>query len=229
MKKVITFSLWGNNETYLYGAIKNAETALEVYEEFECWFYVHKETVPQDIIDALIAMKNVKVIMKSGNLNENKPRMWRFEAIDDPDVEFMLSRDTDTRILEREILAVREWLESDKLFHIMRDHPHHTFHVLAGMFGTRKIPEIPRWKELMNSFVPKDSRMYDQNFLRDYIYPHIKDNSIIHAAFHKIESHAKNFPIDYDEDLRFVGEYVYKDERRSKYHIDILRNSLNCF
>ena len=51
--------------------------------------------------------------------------MWRFETIDDPDVEINMSRDTDTRILLREKLAVDEWLASGKTFHIMRDHPHH--------------------------------------------------------------------------------------------------------
>ena len=46
MKKVISFSLWGNNPTYNIGAIKNAELAKEFYPDFECWFYIHEETVP---------------------------------------------------------------------------------------------------------------------------------------------------------------------------------------
>ena len=49
----------------------------------------------------------------------------------------MLSMDTYTIIWDREVLTVRAWLQSDKLFHIMIDHPHHNFIVLAGMFGTK--------------------------------------------------------------------------------------------
>jgi len=43
---------------------------------------------------------------------------WRFWAADDPEVGIMLSRDCDSRISDREIAAINEWLESDKDFHI---------------------------------------------------------------------------------------------------------------
>jgi hypothetical protein len=138
MKKVISFSLWGNNPTYNIGAIKNAESANTIYPDFECWFYIHKDSVPQETIDALNSLTNTKIIFKTGDLNKIKPMMWRFEAIDNNDVEIMMSRDTDTRFLLREKLAVNEWLKSDTTFHIMRDHPHHNFCILGGMFGTKK-------------------------------------------------------------------------------------------
>jgi len=225
-RKVISFALWGNNPTYTIGAIRNAEEAKKFYPDFECWFYIHLETVSSDIIIELQKFDNVKIIFKTGDLNICKSAMWRFEAIDDPEVEIMMSRDTDTRFWLREKLAVEEWLQSEKIFHIMRDHPHHDFTILAGMFGTRKIPEIPSWKIIMDKYIKDDMRNYDQNFLRDYIYPVIKDNSIIHATFSKKELHAANFPIEYDNDYNFVGEYVYADESRSQSHIDILKNSL---
>ena len=194
MKKILSFSLWGDNPTYNIGAIKNAEQAKTLYPEFECWFYIH-ESVPKETIDILKAMSNTKIIIKTGDLNKNKPMMWRFEAIDDPDVEIMMSRDTDTRFTQREILAVNEWLNSDTIFHIMRDHPHHNFCILGGMFGTKKIKEIPSWNSIMNTFSQTGDRDYDQTFLANVIYPIIKNNSTIHASFHKMEPHAKNFPI----------------------------------
>ena len=228
MKKVVSFSLWGNSPTYNIGAIKNAELAQTFYPDFECWFYIHKESVPQETIDNLNLLSNTKIIFKTGDLtNENcKPRMWRYEPIDEPDVEIMLSRDTDTRILLREKLAVDDWLKSNTLFHIMRDHPHHNFTILAGMFGTKKIPQIPNWANAISNYIKTDNRMYDQDFLRDYIYPLIVNNSTIHASFHKKEHYAKNFPIGYCNQLRFVGEYVYHNESRSIEHINILKNSL---
>jgi hypothetical protein len=225
MVKVISFSLWGSNPTYNIGAIKNAEQAKIIYPYFECWYYIHKESVPKETIDKLNSFNNVKIIFKTGDLlNENcKPRMWRFEAIDDPNVEIMMSRDTDTRIYQREKLAVDEWLKSNKLFHIMRDHPHHSYCILGGMFGTRKIPEIPSWINIMNNYNQNGNRMYDQDFLKDKIYPQIKDCSIIHASFNKYEEYSKFFPIDYNEEFNFVGEYVFEDESRSKEHIEILK------
>ena len=226
MKRVISFSLWGDNPTYNVGAIKNVELAQTMYPEFECWFYIHEETVPKETIKQLQCFPSVKIIMKTGDLRSVKPAMWRFEAIDDPEVGLMLSRDTDTRFLPREKLAVNEWINSDKLFHIMRDHPHHGYKIMAGMFGSRKIPQIPSWTERMTVAVQGETKMYDQDFLRDYIYPEIVNNSVIHARFHKWEKHAKDFPINYDSEYRFVGEYVYADESRSQPHIDAVRNEV---
>ena len=227
MKKVISFSLWGDNPTYNIGAIKNAELAKEFYPDFECWFYIHQETVPEYTIKKLQEFDNTKIIFKIGDLNKIKPMMWRFESIDDLEVEIMMSRDTDSRFLLREKLAVDEWLNSKTLFHIMRDHPHHNFAILGGMFGTKKIPQLPSWSNVMKNFIQEGDRNYDQNFLRDYIYPIIKNNSTIHASFHKMEPHAKNFPINYRRELYFVGEYVYHDNSRSDYHINELKKSLN--
>ena len=224
--RVISFSLWGDNFTYIYGAIRCAQQAQEMFPDFVCRFYIHTKTVPADIINALNIMKNVCIIFKEGDLATCKPMMWRFEAIDDPDVEIMMSRDTDTEFLLREQLAVYEWINSGKTFHIMRDHPHHVYHILGGMFGTRKIPEIPCWKEKMELIQQAESRNYDQEFLRDYIYPHVANDSVIHASFHKYEVHCIDFPIKYDWTYKFVGEYVYADGTRSLGHTKELMDAV---
>ena len=226
MKKVISFSLWGNNPTYNIGAIKNAELAKDVYPDFECWFYIHQESVPEETIKKLQEFDNTKIIFKTGDLNKIKPMMWRFESIDDPEVEIMMSRDTDTRFLLREKLAVDEWLNSKTLFHIMRDHPLHNNAILGGMFGTKKIPQLSSWSNVIKNFNQSGHYQYDQDFLRDYIYPLIKNNSTIHASFYKMEPHAKNFPVKYCSNLRFVGEYVYHDDSHRIQDINILRKHI---
>jgi protein O-GlcNAc transferase len=229
MKRVITFSLWGDNPTYNIGAIRNAELAAIYYPDFECWYYVHTASVPSSTVEKLSQLSNVRIIMKEGDVNTCKPMCWRFEAIDDPDVEIMMPRDTDTRILLREKLAVDEWLESGKLFHIMRDHPHHYsshMKINAGMFGTKKIPDI-NFANLCNITQPTD-KFCDQYLLHNYVYPLVKDNSMIHTSFYAYSDEVSNvFPIPYDNEYRFVGEYVYADESRSQYHIDELRRAMD--
>ena len=187
---------------------------------------MYMKILQKETIDILKSMSNTKIVIKRGDLNKIKPMMWRFEAIDDPDVEVMMSRDTDTRFTLREQLAVNEWLNSNNVFHIMRDHPHHNFCILGGMFGTKKIKEIPNWSAIMDILNQIGHRDYDQTFLRDVIYPIVKNNSTIHASFHKMEHSAKDFPIKYCNELRFVGEYVYYDETRSSIHINELRKCL---
>ena len=223
MKKVITFSLWGNNPTYNIGAIKNAELAKVFYPDFECWFYIHQESVTYETVKNIAKLDNTKIILKNGDLTKCKPMMWRFEAIDEPDVEIMMSRDTDTRFLLREKLAVDEWLNSDKLFHIMRDHPDHECLIQGGMFGTKKILSISSWYNLINNKYQDGEKQYDQDFLGEIIYPLVKDISLIHASFNKYENHCKLFPIPYCYEYKFIGEYVYYDDTRSIRHINILK------
>jgi hypothetical protein len=225
MKKVLTFSLWGDQPKYTIGAIKNVELAKKFYPDFECWIYIHIDSVPKEIIYILSNFNNVKIIFKTGNLHIIKPMMWRFEAIDEPDVEIMMSRDTDTRFTLREKLAVDDWLKTDKIFHIMRDHPFHNFLILGGMFGTRKIPSLSSWKEIMNTFIQNGDYMYDQDFLKLNIYPIIKDNAVIHATFHKFEPTCRNFLTKYsDENYRFVGEYIYENDNRDLMCFQIIKD-----
>ena len=40
-------------------------------------------------------------------------------------VDILISRDSDSLIIQREEDAVREWIASERTFHIMRDHPAH--------------------------------------------------------------------------------------------------------
>ena len=228
MKKVISFSLWGTNEIYLVGVIRNVKMSQIYYPDFECWIYVHKDSVPIHIIQQLQDMGKVNIIFKIGDISTFKPLTWRFEAIDDPMVEVMMSRDTDTQLLLREKLCVDEWLKSDKLMHIMRDHPYHNYLVQAGMFGIRK-PTMFSWIEYLDKYCNVNNLYYDQIFLKDIVYPMYIDNMMIHASFNKFEgAKCYNFPITHEQDdYKFVGEYVYSDESRNKDHIQYLKEKLN--
>ena len=228
MKKVLSFSLWGSNPKYTIGAIRNIKLAQKYYPDFECWFYIHKDTVPQDIIDQIQKHENVNIIFKDGDVTKCKPMMWRFEAIDEPDVEILMSRDADSRIYLREKLAYDEWIASKKIFHIMRDHPHHTLPIQGGMFGTFKIPSIPSWKELMKNVKQTTHRDYDQEFLKTFIYYNIKNDAFIHASFNILANEITHkFPTDYDNEFHFVGAYVNENEECEQLHINILKNKLH--
>lgn len=61
--------------------------------------------------------------------------MWRFLTIGDSFIDFIMSRVTNSYIYRHEVESVNVRLQSDKLFHIMRDHPRHNFPILAGMWG----------------------------------------------------------------------------------------------
>jgi len=229
MIKVISFCLWGNLPRYTIGAIKNAELALKYYSDFECWFYIHSLSTSTYIIDALKKMKNVKIILKNDTEIKSKRFMaWRFEPHDDPDVELFISRDTDTRILNKEVAAVREWLESDKVFHIMRDHPCHYPTILGGMFGCRKINGFNMLNEI-NNYFEKDNTKDDQEFLKDVVYPYIKNTCFIHDEIKMYEGieECKKYPIKFDNKFHYIGGYVYEDESIDPWSTEVLMNYLN--
>ena len=122
-KKVIAFSLWGDKPMYTIGAIRNAEISPEIYPGWICRFYIGQST-PNEVVEKLSSLEHVEVVMMPEEGN-SIGMFWRFLAASDPEVSVVISRDTDSRLNEREKLAVDQWLASDKIFHIMRDHPAH--------------------------------------------------------------------------------------------------------
>ena len=60
---------------------------------------------------------------------------WRFLPSLDPQVSVFLSRDLDSRVTAREVAAVKEWLQSGRPLHAMRDHPSHRAAMMAGAWG----------------------------------------------------------------------------------------------
>ena len=213
-KKLITFSLWGDNPKYTIGAIQNAILASKIYPDWICRYYVG-QSVPNEIITTLTIFKNVEII-KMNEPGNWSGMFWRFYPASEEDIDIMISRDCDSRLSYREKLAVDEWMESDKGFHIMRDHPWHGTQILGGMWGAKK-GSIPEMKKLIDEFVKGEFWQVDQNFLAKIIYPIIKNNSMVHDEFHSIDSEKKPFPSN-RENKEFVGDvFDYNNNRHPQY------------
>ena len=194
--RVISFCLWGSIPRYTLGAIRNAELAQQLYPGWICRFHVGT-SVPRSIVEGLRAQPNTDVRERE-EPGDYTSMFWRFLPAHEEDVEILLSRDTDSRLLPRERAAVDEWLESNKSFHIMRDHPWHGTPILGGMWGARRAasriiaPLIDRWDK-------QDQVQTDQEFLRDWIFPQIERDSLVHDEFR----HGVPFPKP-----RADGEFV---------------------
>ena len=216
--KIIAFSLWGNDPKYTIGAIKNADIAEELFPDWTCRFYIGK-SVPEDIISQLEKKTNVQLV----RMNEDgdwSGMFWRFHPCSEDDVDVVLSRDTDSRLTQREKDAIDEWLESDKGFHIMRDHPWHAAAILGGMWGCKK-GTLPEMSSLINSIPKGDFWQVDQIFLRDYIYPLVKDNAFVHDEFFE----KTPFPTERDN-LEFIGEVYDENDNINEEHREVLRSAL---
>jgi hypothetical protein len=146
---------------------------------------------------------------------------WRFLPASESNVSVMISRDCDSRLSLREKLAVDEWLNSDKNFHIMRDHPCHGIEILGGMWGV-KYPYLIDMKNHINNFDKGNFWQIDQIFLKNIIYPIIKDGIYVHDEFFDFNKNANNFPSN-REDLMFVGEIFDENDNPIMEHRNMLK------
>ena len=120
-------------------------------------------------------------------------------------VKYFMSRDVDAMIIEREVHAVNEWLESNKSFHVMHDNHLHQFPMMAGLWGA-KLSELERGMSIYSFHLAsasedmwqnRDHYLLDQEFLAEYIWPWVKFN-----VFH----HAAHFCLDYKDTQPFPTE-----------------------
>ena len=205
MKKVICFSLWGNQPRYTGGMIHNIELAKIFYPDWIVRIYLGQD-VEKEIVELFIS-DNVEIIKMDNDCNWTG-MFWRFLAASDPTVDVMLSRDADSRLHHREKAAVDEWLLSDKQFHIMRDHPYHGVAILGGMWGVKKglLNDI---NKQIDFYQKGDFLGVDQNFLGECIYPIVRDCAMVHDEFFE----KKPFPKESGErnSSHFVGQ-AYKGD-----------------
>lgn len=172
MKKVISYSLWGDLPLYTVGAISNAKQAKEIYPGWICRFYIHAPSVPQWVVDELKKQDNVEIVLYHNNIGCGGS-LYRFYPATEDDVEVMLSRDTDSRLSLREKTCVDEWLKSTKNLHVIRDACVHQSQMMAGTWGVRNgylnwiKPVLDEWIRNAN---PNIAKGIDQDFLNSRIY-----------------------------------------------------------
>ncbi len=239
-RKLISFSLFGNNPKYCQGMLTNISLKEQFFPEWEIIIY-HDNSVSDVILSALERKgATLKDVTGFGVL----PASWRFLAYDEPDVERFISRDADSRLSQREAVAVKEWEDSDKQIHIMRDHPHHGSPqqgkpILGGMWGMKvfKTNGDPALGDYTMYSIILDQQgdqvfTYDRKkwfwtdmwFLRDAIYGSYgnEQDSKVHAALdymHKVtwsnEPWAEDFPTKRNDQRNFVGEvFIFDEEGR---------------
>ncbi|CAF3692798.1 unnamed protein product [Rotaria sp. Silwood1] len=118
-------------------------------------------------------------------------KMWRFLPIFDPYVDYLLSRDLDSPITQRETETINMWLaqeQENNFFYIARDNIEHGLFILGGLWGAALIRAR---HTLVNIFkpmlIPSIVKNYhdrgDQRFLINYVAGHVKDNSLIFDSY----------------------------------------------
>ena len=213
MKQLIAYSLYGSEERYTIGAIKNAILATRHFKGYTLRFYTGA-SVPESIKQTLQLFPHVQLVDEYGP-EDHTAKLWRFQALADQDFDVVLSRDADARLTHRERIAHEEFLASGLDFHIMKDHPTgHNYKISAGMFAarTRAIPA-----DLHETEAAKNYYTQDQDWLAAYIWPLIKDSTLIHDESYETptegQSKRRSFPIGKKATLHHIGAALEADDR----------------
>ena len=134
MKKVISYSLWGDSDIYYEGLIQNCIIAKNLLPDYLVWVYVDETHNRQRLNDIFLKQSNVKI--KEDKLcNFFYGMFWRMFAMESENV--VLCRDLDSRLSIRECNLIREWECSPFNFHTIRDHPCHTMPIMGGLWGCK--------------------------------------------------------------------------------------------
>ena len=211
----ISYSLYGSNPRYTDGAIANAKLIKTVYPNWVMRVY-YDSTVPPKLIHQLQADGVQLVDMSHSNINKMS---WRFQATEN--TARSCSRDIDSRLSRREAVAVQEWIQSGKKFHVMRDHPSHSSHSISG--GMWCSTTIPNMRALLTN-VTNQAYAQDMNFLKKVIWPMAQKSLLQHDSFSCEKfGGGKPFPTP-RQGWEHVGS-VYTDGKMQEGHIRTLKNA----
>lgn len=186
--KIISYCLYGNEQYYKNGLLKNIVLAKQLFPDWIVRIYYEKFSIDQNYLDAIQKFDNIKLIEKVQRFS-NDGIHWRMLPLEE-DHDFVIIRDVDTRLSQRDLDLVNDWIKLPYQYHICRDEPGHKAPIMAGIWGAKKakLPISRLWNKhylFLNFNLNEDwaGRGNDQEFLSKRIYPIIRKNSAVYSEF----------------------------------------------
>ena len=219
MKIAFSFCIYGNSPKYCQGLIENLEIINTYYPDYYIYIYTYFN-VPKEYIDKYETFKNT-ILIKSKRYNQ--PNMFdRFFLLDDePTVDIMIVRDTDSRVHQRDRYCIDHFITSKFLCHTIRDHGYHHAHIMGGLWGLKR-NNIIQLDQLYFQYEKQQQNpnliqyRYDMKFLESFVYPRLVYSLIVYT-FHpnlKISDNETLFIINFPvKDRDFCGQVIYYNEK----------------
>jgi tetratricopeptide (TPR) repeat protein len=182
---VLSFSLWGAQPFYCYGAMINLVLSRSVYPGWVCRFYVGAD-VPRGCI-AFLA-DNGADVRKIEDEYPGVGLFQRFLVMNDPAVGRFLVRDCDARLSPAEASLVQQWIDSGFLFHVMRDHVLHNELMIGCLWGGRTDCGIDIVALMRRYFGAAPNARYgqDQFMLGRLLWPLIRNRCLVHDKYYRL-------------------------------------------
>lgn len=219
MISVFSFALYGSADKYCKGMLRNVELIHSEFPDWQIWIAVGTG-VPDSILQELQSYAFVKLHFtnETGAINMS----YRFFPIDNENVSVCCVRDADSRVFARDASCVKDFVNSDKLFHIVRDHPNHHHRIMGCSFGIKKgvlaRPLFDIFQEYRKTHNVNEF-WNDMEFIAAVFYPHVLAYSMIHDDLQEFESDSMKttFKVSVGDGLDFVGQVYEFDENGQEY------------
>jgi hypothetical protein len=222
-KKIVSFVIYQKNssaplEKWIEMGILDNENGKRAY--FPEWVMRAYIIHPSPNMESLLFKNNWEIVRCIQPSRINFSMLFRFLVYDDNPWMF-ISRDIDSRLSPRELFVVNEWINSDYIFHTIRDHKQHSIPVLGGMFGMRRGAINGTMSNLIQKALNEKNPIpgpvgEDQNFLKKYVWPQVSQNALEHDSQGRCfgAKECRNFP-------KIVGNWTNKQFIGSPFKFEI--------
>src|ERR1700722_18878889 len=182
---VISFSLWGAQPFYSYGAMINLVLSRSIYPGWSCRFYVGAD-VP--LAATAFLADNGADVRKIEDEYPGVGLFQRFLVMNDHSVGRFLVRDCDARLSSAEADLVRQWIESGYPFHAVRDHVLHSELMIGCLWGGRTDCGIDIVALMRRYFgaAPNARYGHDQFMLGRLLWPIIRERCLVHDKYYRL-------------------------------------------
>jgi len=223
MVNCFSFCLYGPyNKKYYKGLLENLKIINNIFPEF----YTHISfgiDIDKSILENIKKYKNI--IYKIYDFTGAKLMTYRYIPLDLFNIDILFSRDCDSRINDRDIWCINNFINSKFLVHIVRDHKEHKFPIMGGIVGFKKdfLKYIGSFENIIKIYENKISFEYltDQIILAENIYKKFINNNIFLTHSSKNIFNEKNFveiPLPVDK-YKFIGQTIDYDNNNNKIYI----------
>jgi hypothetical protein len=215
--KIISYTIFGEEQWYRNGLIKNIEIAKNLFSDWTVRVYISNK-VEKEFIRKVSKYSNVELVIK----NENYPfegLLWRILPMEEGH-DAVIVRDCDTRLFQRDKNLVDDWMSDKFKYHICRDNPGSYNVMLAGLYGGKNSKLIieDKWHSWRKKYIQKKKNLFlwDQDFLRRHVYPYIRHDLVVYTEHVRMncEKNVKKIPGErgfYNGKYIQLGMYIDED------------------
>lgn len=213
MVYIFSFCLYGQEKKYTNGILENLRSIETYFPSFKAYIQV-STTVPEECLREMDRFPCAKVVPT--DVDGAELMSHRFFPIDGPEVECIFVRDADSRITNRDIWCIGEFLQSPKRFHIIHDHYWHKTRITGGLWGMKKGLLQEKMEDLYDAWISNHGELRgqydtDQKFLEQVIHPLIREDTLIHSNMIGFEGEdVQPIPEELFSEYHFMGN-VYDE------------------